>query len=85
MLNIASIKQLAWHELRGKAHQSSEETPSAGQTARELGIIRGLRVLDSGVDDGADPRTDACPNKGSTDDRCGRVPCPDKQDFIPLQ
>jgi hypothetical protein len=68
MLRLAFVEQFAWHEIGGDAEESAEETADGGETAGELCVVGCVRVLDGGVDDGADTETDACPYDGSNDD-----------------
>jgi hypothetical protein len=85
MLNLTLVEQLAWHEFRGDSEESTEETTNRGQTAFELGVVRRVRVLNAGIDDGADAETDASPYNGSNDYRPGRVAGSDELDFGPGQ
>lgn len=81
MLNLALVEQFAWHEFRGDAEESTEETPNGRQTAFELGVVRRVRVLNAGIDDGSYAETDASPYNGSNDHRPSCVAGSDELDF----
>lgn len=85
MLNLSLVEQFAWHELRGDAEQSTEETADRGQTAFELGVVSRVRVLNAGIDEGADPETNASPYNRSNDHRPGRIAGSDELNFAPGQ
>lgn len=81
MLNLAFVERFAWHKFRCDAHKSTEDSSGAGQTASELGVVRGVRVLDARVDDGTDAGAEACSYDGSDDYRPCHVAGPDELDF----
>jgi hypothetical protein len=73
LLDLNLVEQLARYEVGGDAEESAEEAADRGQAAGELGVIGSVRVLDGGVDDGPDAKTDARAYEGSCDHRSGRV------------
>lgn len=81
MLDLTFVKQLARYELGSEAEESAEEGADRGQAAGELGVVGGVRVLDTGVDDGADANPDAGAYEGSCNHRSGRVAGADQPNF----